>query len=159
VLLVTTFDEAENVFLTRAYDVSDLVTCRDKSGQVWADHDGLIDLITTTIEPNIWDDVGGPGAIDWTSVPGAEVLVVRQTRPIHQAIQQLLDDLRAIARATGDDGPPLCEKPTGPTRKMLQEQRNAAIWSEYLGREDRGEQEMGVEMGMPGSAGAGQPAN
>ena len=32
-------------------------------GGVIADFDSLIELITTTIDPDSWDDVGGPGSI------------------------------------------------------------------------------------------------
>jgi len=39
-----------------------------RGGAAMADFDSLIDLITTTIEPESWDDVGGPGAIE--SFPG-----------------------------------------------------------------------------------------
>ena len=36
---------------------------RPRGGGVVADFDSLIDLITTTIDPDSWDDVGGPGSI------------------------------------------------------------------------------------------------
>lgn len=39
-----------------------------RGGAAMADFDTLIDLITTTIEPESWDTVGGPGAIE--SFPG-----------------------------------------------------------------------------------------
>lgn len=35
-----------------------------RGGGAFADFDSLIELITTTIKPDSWDDVGGPGAID-----------------------------------------------------------------------------------------------
>ncbi|HEX5102468.1 MAG TPA: DUF1598 domain-containing protein [Pirellulaceae bacterium] len=35
-----------------------------RGGGVIADFDSLIDLITTTISPDSWDEVGGPGSID-----------------------------------------------------------------------------------------------
>lgn len=35
-----------------------------RGGMQMADFDSLIDLITTTIKPDSWDDVGGPGAVD-----------------------------------------------------------------------------------------------
>jgi hypothetical protein len=35
-----------------------------RGGGSMADFDSLIELITTTIKPDSWDDVGGPGAID-----------------------------------------------------------------------------------------------
>jgi len=35
-----------------------------RGGMGMADFDSLIELITTTLKPDSWDDVGGPGAID-----------------------------------------------------------------------------------------------
>ena len=35
-----------------------------RGGGAMADFDSLIELITSTIKPDSWDDVGGPGAID-----------------------------------------------------------------------------------------------
>src|SRR5262245_28589404 len=35
-----------------------------RGGMSMADFDSLIELITTTLKPDSWDDVGGPGAID-----------------------------------------------------------------------------------------------
>jgi hypothetical protein len=35
-----------------------------RGGAAMADFDSLIELITTTLKPDSWDDVGGPGAID-----------------------------------------------------------------------------------------------
>jgi hypothetical protein len=35
-----------------------------RGGGAMADFDSLIELITTTIKPDSWDDVGGPGAVD-----------------------------------------------------------------------------------------------
>src|SRR5690242_15930380 len=50
---------ASEELYNRVYDVGDLVTLPDGR----KDFDSLIELITTTIEPNSWDDVGGPGSI------------------------------------------------------------------------------------------------
>ncbi|HEY2415300.1 MAG TPA: DUF1598 domain-containing protein [Pirellulaceae bacterium] len=35
-----------------------------RGGAAMADFDSLIELITTTLKPDSWDDVGGPGAVD-----------------------------------------------------------------------------------------------
>ncbi|MBW8883609.1 MAG: DUF1598 domain-containing protein, partial [Planctomycetia bacterium] len=35
-----------------------------RGGSMMADFDSLIELITSTLKPDSWDDVGGPGAID-----------------------------------------------------------------------------------------------
>ncbi len=59
-----------------------------------ADFDSLIELLTTTISPQSWDDVGGPG-----SVSGFETnlsLVVSQTQEVHEQIADLLEQLRRL---------------------------------------------------------------
>jgi general secretion pathway protein D len=59
-----------------------------------ADFDSLIELLTSTIAPQSWDDVGGPG-----SVSGFETnlsLVVSQTQDVHEQIADLLEQLRRL---------------------------------------------------------------
>lgn len=63
-------------------------------GGVGADFDSLIELITSTIAPETWEEVGGPGAIQ-----GFETnlsLVVSQTQEIHEQIADLLEQLRRL---------------------------------------------------------------
>jgi general secretion pathway protein D len=63
-------------------------------GGVQADFDPLIELITSTIEPDSWQDVGGPG-----SVSGFDTnlsLVVSQRQDIHERIADLLEQLRRL---------------------------------------------------------------
>ena len=62
---------------------------------VSADFDSLIDWITSTIVPDSWDEVGGPGSI--APVENTS-LVVSQTLDIHRQIEALLDELRARQR-------------------------------------------------------------
>jgi general secretion pathway protein D len=59
-----------------------------------ADFDSLIDLITSTIAPTTWDEVGGPGSIQ----PFATNLsiVVSNTQDVHQQIVDLLEQLRRL---------------------------------------------------------------
>ncbi|HEV3021456.1 MAG TPA: hypothetical protein VGX76_03280, partial [Pirellulales bacterium] len=56
------------------------------------DFDPLIDLITTTIKPQTWDEVGGPGSI--SAFSNNLSLVISQTEEVHQAIADLLEQLR-----------------------------------------------------------------
>ena len=63
-------------------------------GGAQADFDTLIELITSTIAPQTWDDVGGPG-----SIAGFDTnlsLVVSQTQEVHEQIADLLDQLRRL---------------------------------------------------------------
>ncbi len=59
---------------------------------VQPDFEPLIDLITTTIKPQTWDEVGGPGSISQFS--NNLSLVISQTEEVHQAIADLLEQLR-----------------------------------------------------------------
>lgn len=63
-------------------------------GGVIADFDTLIELITTTIEPDSWDEVGGPGTI--AEFPTNLSLVISQTQEIHEKISDLLEQLRRL---------------------------------------------------------------
>jgi hypothetical protein len=71
------------------------LTTRDATAEIWGE------VITTSIAPQTWDDVGGPAHL--TAVPGG--LVVYQTREIHQQIQALLDRLGSL------DNPPTSWEP------------------------------------------------
>jgi hypothetical protein len=57
-----------------------------------ADFDSLIDLITSTVMPTSWDDVGGPGSI--APEPSRVALIFSQTREIHDEVYRLLTMLR-----------------------------------------------------------------
>src|SRR4029078_6829366 len=59
-----------------------------------ADFDSLIELITTTIDPDSWDDVGGPGSIAEFATNLS--LVISQTQEVHDKIDRLLAQLREI---------------------------------------------------------------
>lgn len=89
VLKVTSQLQAKGGMLAVAYQVVDFVQT-DKNGQ--ADFDSLIELITSVVEPDSWQEVGGVGAI----APNAHTrtLVVRQTQDVHEEIQQLFAALR-----------------------------------------------------------------
>ena len=63
-------------------------------GAAMADFDTLIELITSTIAPDTWDDVGGPGAIE--SFPTNLSLVISQTQDVHDQIADLLAQLRRL---------------------------------------------------------------
>lgn len=114
VLLITTLLEAETMLTTKVYDVAGLVTCRDKSGTYWADYDALIEVITTSVEPHMWDEVGGDGSITAAPFAGAEMLAISTTYEVHQKVDQLFEQLRSIANKKGNGQPPVREKPSGP---------------------------------------------
>ncbi|MEO8493816.1 MAG: hypothetical protein ABI614_02010 [Planctomycetota bacterium] len=63
-------------------------------GAALADFDTLIQLITSTIKPDTWDEVGGPGAIE--PFPTNLSLVISQTQDVHEQIADLLEQLRRL---------------------------------------------------------------
>ena len=63
-------------------------------GAAAADFDSLIELITSTIAPDSWDEVGGNGAIKEFGTNLS--LVISQTQEIHDQIADLLDQLRRL---------------------------------------------------------------
>jgi hypothetical protein len=52
----------------------------------------LLELIQDTIAPDSWDVRGGPGVIRYWG--GGHAMVIRQTGEVHEALGQLLVDLR-----------------------------------------------------------------
>ncbi|PQO35563.1 general secretion pathway protein GspD [Blastopirellula marina] len=63
-------------------------------GSVQPDFDSLINLITTTIEPESWEELGGPGAVQPFQTNLS--LVVSQTQEVHDKIADLLEQLRRL---------------------------------------------------------------
>lgn len=54
-----------------------------------ADWNSLVDKITSTIAPNTWDHVGGPGAIAF--YPKGQAIVVLQSKDVHKQIAEMLE--------------------------------------------------------------------
>jgi hypothetical protein len=112
VLLVTTEDEEQTRLEVRVYRVDDL-NSPDIRGEVHyvgsgvPYFDSMVDAITSSVEPESWQENGtGEGDI---SPFGSGVLVIMQTRRVHGQIAELLEALRttraAIAADTTEDGP------------------------------------------------------
>jgi hypothetical protein len=98
-LLITSKTEAENSLATKVYPVQDLVTLdglfrapREPGEKAGSDFSSLIELITSTIAPTTWDEVGGPGAIQGFAHSGA--LAISQTEEAHEEVAELLAALR-----------------------------------------------------------------
>ena len=97
-LLITSKTEAENLLVSKVYPVSDLVSAKSdfqapSRGPRRRDHHGaLTQLVSQTVAPDTWDDVGGPGSIE--IFRNGESLVVSQTTEVHEEIAELLAALR-----------------------------------------------------------------
>jgi serine/threonine protein kinase len=84
-LVVTTPREVRMTLELIAYDAADLAD--------GGDYTELIDVIKSTIAPDTWTDVGGPGSVR-ASVRGT--LDVRQNYHVHRQIEDLLAALRQV---------------------------------------------------------------
>ena len=94
-LLITTPEDAESQLVLVAYPVHDLVGLEDHSATGTA----LTDLIESTIAPQGWDSVGGPG---WQCKILDGWLIVSQTQYVHEVIGQLLQQLRSALHNDDD---------------------------------------------------------
>lgn len=86
VLQIVELDEYERSLPTRAYPVADL-----ESEPLGLDRDSLMDLITTTVEPDFRDFITGDVTVE-IELPG--LLLIRTTSDAHERIEQRLLDLR-----------------------------------------------------------------
>ena len=57
-----------------------------------SDYDSLIDLITSTVTPSAWDEVGGPASIS----PFRRLLVISHTDEGHREVSKLLKEIRDV---------------------------------------------------------------
>ncbi|HEV3344006.1 MAG TPA: hypothetical protein VG125_26765, partial [Pirellulales bacterium] len=87
-LRITSKTEAENMLRVKVYPVRDLVTPdsefrpplpKERHGQ--EDYQSLIELITTTVAPTTWDEVGGPGSIQ--QYRKSHSITFSQTEDVH----------------------------------------------------------------------------
>lgn len=106
VLLITTQEQANAMWITKVYDVADLVTFRDQTGELWEDYDLLTKSITTTISPASWDARGRAATITGGTFGTAKVLAVSQSYRIHRRIAEFLQQLRSVAAKQPGDGQP-----------------------------------------------------
>lgn len=111
VLLITSPEVAERTMVTRVYDVGDLILARDSKGNLWRDFESMVHMLTSTIAPHDWEEVGGPGSIASFEFRGAAGLVIRHTPKVHHQVARLLDDLAKLAARHDDVYPD--REPTG----------------------------------------------
>ena len=90
VLWITSREEAEESLKVAVYDVRDL--CRD-GGEA----DALIEAVTRQTEPDSWDDVGGPGSIEFAN---SGTMVISHQERVHKEVLNLLETYRTSLRAS-----------------------------------------------------------
>lgn len=89
-VLITTPEEAEGRLRTECYPIGELV---DVHGQSPPTAEDLIEIVTTTVAPETWTDVGGTGSVGMYR----NVLVVSQTDRVQERVVRLLNDLSTCA--------------------------------------------------------------
>lgn len=110
-LIITTQEDASQEMQIRVYDCRDFYPRAGAKGggsdsgekseasktgdwsprsRHYPDYDPLVDLITTTVAPQSWDEVGGPGSVERYQ----GILTVRQTRAIHRELERTLNMMR-----------------------------------------------------------------
>ena len=109
-LLITTYP-CDAKLVNYLYDVRDLVIV-GRYGE--PDFEPLIELITSSIVAQSWDEVGGPGSITTYENDRLMGLVITQTQPIQDEIMLTLEMLRKASDAQGpamETGPLLQSRP------------------------------------------------
>ena len=101
-LLITSPERYETIQTTRFQPVWDLVTDPlNQAGE--ADYDSLVELITATISPETWEDLGGSGTV----LGYKGLLVCTQTLEVQTRIANLLRELHKLPPlGTGPQGVP-----------------------------------------------------
>lgn len=84
-------EDAGSMLYHLAYPVHDLLESDPES-----DVDLLLDLIISEVDPDCWDDVGGPGSIESLAHGW---LLVSQTQDTHIKMEQFLREVRHAARS------------------------------------------------------------
>ena len=102
VLLITTIEEAELQLITEIYPVVDLVDAKD-SESVARSVEMLVSLLTKTVSPEAWEDVGGTGSLSYYRGQ----LVVAQTGEVHERLVEILAKLRRSIEEHGGREIPL----------------------------------------------------
>jgi hypothetical protein len=93
--------EAQSKLEMRIYPVADLVVSDNTAEDSATEAAKLIKLIFSTVEPNTWSDMGGPGTIDYC--PLTLSVVVNQTPEVHKKLEELLSALHLLNDAEPAD--------------------------------------------------------
>lgn len=87
-VVITTHDDAEWREEARFYPLNDLIYIAEAGPNVQPDFDSIIEVLTTSIDPDMWDD-GGP-----TISPINDGISVSQIGEVHEHIAGLLKAIR-----------------------------------------------------------------
>ncbi len=100
ILFLTSAESAEEDLVTKIYRVTDLISpnrtdvvVKSKS---YSRTEELIEVIMSDIEPDTWEDYGGPSSIRKLSGNKEELYIVSSTSKVHNRVDQFLKQLRKI---------------------------------------------------------------
>jgi type II secretory pathway component GspD/PulD (secretin) len=85
---------ADGKLVRKTYSVADLVIPVGEKDSAKMNEEMLIKLITSTIAPESWAEMGGPGTIEY--FPQTYGLVTNQTADVQDQVQDLLQALRRL---------------------------------------------------------------
>lgn len=92
-IVATTWEEAQGNLDRRVYPIGDLVNRGPQS-----EPEDLIEVITSTVEPHLWEVLGGPASITHFQ----NSFIVDQTYEGHRQVQSLLERLREVKNLSSD---------------------------------------------------------
>jgi len=100
-LLVTSDVLGDSMLENVIYDVTDLVLVQDPAGE-WADNfEPLVNAVRNGVCPRTWGNEGYGGTVTPLSLPISALLVVSQSREVHEEVKQFLAELRRLEDAHG----------------------------------------------------------
>jgi hypothetical protein len=116
VLVISSENEIEDSLPIVFYPVHDLLdpAAADDEEGIGDQYDTIVNAITTAVDPETWENVGGPGAISVIRQPPA--LMIAQTEETHDRVVGMLDQLR---RAKQVERRQLAEHPLPPAPPSL----------------------------------------
>ena len=129
VLKVTSRQRSKGDMIVISYPLGDLLDNLKNPSPIKPDDEirsksllQIVEIIRGTIEPETWDEVGGPAAIKIHEQ--TRCLLVRQTSDVHVKIRKLLDEIRGtrtLPRMQSSRGKYLSTvpEPTGPDLKVV----------------------------------------
>ena len=86
----------------KVYAVTDLVMPKDADASTAIpDFDSLVQTISSNVDYDTWEEVGGPGTI--RIMPVNQTLVICQTKDVHERIEELLRQMRERGLLAEDD--------------------------------------------------------
>jgi hypothetical protein len=147
VLWITTPDVKYAGVDVRVIDISE----RNMDGEfVYDDDDALVELITSSVAPQSWDAVGGPGSIKPFHGNGVDCLVVTQTLDVHVSVEKLMSELRRSRLTSEARDQKAGRVPRGDALTGAGNPAGATAKSDAAGARRRGKQP--PSLGVSGSA-------